>query len=431
MDNRELALYCIDNIKARGAHKASCSINYSKNYEFNYSESGMDLLRTTIDTNVGFLAIKDNKLGSLGLNKLDKITIDEKIDELIDICNSAEADTCNDISDYQPKETFSCGPKEPNLDKLYDLIKNFMVKMKKEFPKVRIMDGTACGNFVTNEVDYVNTNGVEFKIHNSIYTMSIGYLAKEGEKSSSFDIVGYNFCEIPEDFMEFQDVRQRLEDITKQIECNNIGKKFVGDVILTPAVVADMVMMYDMTFLGDEPLIMGTSILKDKLNEKVASDKFTLMFKPVGEEIVNKNFVTGDGFKSENVTIIENGVLKSFDLSLYGAKKTGKTPSKTLANIVIKPGSISKADIIKSVERGIVLGRFSGGSPSNNGDFSGVAKNSFYIENGEIKYPLVETMITSNLYEMFNNIEAISCEVIESVDSVIPWIKVKAVNISG
>ena len=40
-------------------------------------------------------------------------------------------------------------------------------------------------------------------------------------------------------------------------------------------------------------------------------------------------------------------------------------------------------------------------------------------------------MITSNLYEMFNSIEAISCEVIESGDSVIPWIKVKAVNISG
>jgi len=69
--------------------------------------------------------------------------------------------------------------------------------------------------------------------------------------------------------------------------------------------------------------------------------------------------------------------------------------------------------------------------PASNGDFSGVAKNSFYVENGEIKYAITETMITSNLKDMFNNIEEISIETLNTGESVTPWMKIRGVTISG
>jgi len=152
---------------------------------------------------------------------------------------------------------------------------------------------------------------------------------------------------------------------------------------------------------------------------------------PVCDEIANKSFITEDGYKTENISIIDKGILKSFIIGLYAAKKTGKQVTKTTFNIVVDNGDKSLEDIIKSTKKGIILGRFSGGMPASNGDFSGVAKNSFYVEGGKIRYAITETMITSNLKDMFNNIEEISKETLNTGDSIAPWMKIKDVTISG
>ncbi len=53
--------------------------------------------------------------------------------------------------------------------------------------------------------------------------------------------------------------------------------------------------------------------------------------------------------------------------------------------------------MVISIDRGLLLCRFSGGNPFSSGDFSGVAKNSYYIENGEVKYPVSKTVVTGNV----------------------------------
>lgn len=429
MDNRELALYCVDAIKNSGADKSKCSINYSKKYELNFTRDGISLLRTTIGGEINMLAIKEGKKGTISLNKLDKETIDEKVKDLMEMTNSSEPDECNDIAEYQEKEEFTSGACEPDLDKMYKVVSNFLERIEKEYPEVQLMDGTTV-SFDSNESIFTNSNGVNFKINNGIYTAGICYLAKKGDKATSFNYFYYSFNELPEDLLDYADVRQKMEEIIKQIDCGSVGK-FIGEVILTPSAALDMTYSYIMKFLGDQTMISGTSILKDKLNEKVAHEILTLKLMPTHRDIADKTFVTPDGIKAEDLTVIENGVLKSFILSLYAAKKTGRDVAKTGYNVVVQNGSTPLEEIIKNTNKGIILGRFSGGSPANNGDFSGVAKNSFYVENGEVKYPISETMITSNLYDLFNNIDDISVEVINTGNSILPWIKVSGVNISG
>lgn len=179
-------------------------------------------------------------------------------------------------------------------------------------------------------------------------------------------------------------------------------------------------------------LISGSSILKDKLNEKVASEKFTIHSKPTSSEIADGYCITSDGFEAKDSTIIDKGILKTFMLSLYGANKTKRERAVNCGGAyVIEPGDKSFEEIVKSIDKGILLCRFSGGDPSANGDMSGVAKNSYYIENGEIKYPISETMISANLYEMFNNIKDISKERVDFGTAVFPWISMSGVMISG
>ena len=179
-------------------------------------------------------------------------------------------------------------------------------------------------------------------------------------------------------------------------------------------------------------MISNKSKLKDKLGKKVASPIFTWHSNPRSKELSGGYALTEDGFVAENLTIIKDGVLESFLLSQYGANKTGLNRAGNSGNVtVVESGESSLEDIIKSVDRGIMLCRFSGGRPGADGDFSGVAKNSFYIENGKIQYPVTETMVSGNIFSIMEDIKAISKKRVNFGDRILPWIHTTGVTISG
>jgi PmbA protein len=168
------------------------------------------------------------------------------------------------------------------------------------------------------------------------------------------------------------------------------------------------------------------------LDTKIGNDRLTLHSVPVSDKLDKRYYITNDGFKAENSILIRNGILKSYALSLYGANKTGKKRALNNSDsYYMEPGNVSYNEIIKNTKRGILLCRYSGGRPNPNGDFSVVAKNSFYIENGIVRYPLNETMISGNLKDMIMNIKEISKESINFGDAVLPWISMSGFTISG
>ena len=119
-------------------------------------------------------------------------------------------------------------------------------------------------------------------------------------------------------------------------------------------------------------------------------------------------------------------------MSHYFAKKLGKAASpNTTDNYIVENGDTALEDMIKGVKKGLWIGRLSGGHPASNGDFSAVAKNSFLIENGEIKQAVSETMVNGNLKDMLMSISAISKETVADGQTVLPFVAVENLVISG
>ena len=77
------------------------------------------------------------------------------------------------------------------------------------------------------------------------------------------------------------------------------------------------------------------------------------------------------------------------------------------------------------------MGGFSGGEPGANGEFSGVAKNSFYVEHGRVVGAVTETMINGNLESIFRNVLAVSREQVCDGSSVLPYLACGGIVISG
>jgi PmbA protein len=124
-------------------------------------------------------------------------------------------------------------------------------------------------------------------------------------------------------------------------------------------------------------------------------------------------------------------VLTSYLVDLYGSRKTGLERARTGGGCyVVDAGDVPLDDIIASTDRGVLITRFSGGRPNEKGDFSGVAKNSYYVEGGAVKYPISETMISGNLADALLSIDAISSERADFGSSVYPWVRTTGIGVS-
>ena len=86
--------------------------------------------------------------------------------------------------------------------------------------------------------------------------------------------------------------------------------------------------------------------------------------------------------------------------------------------------------MIASIDQGLLLCRYSGGAPNDKGDFSGVAKNSYYIEKGRVAWPVSETMVSGNIVELLHKVDAVSRERVDFGNEITPWVRISELTIS-
>ena len=427
--DRELVTYCIDKMKHAGAHKAQCYLKHSKKHELNVEAGEMTLLRTNFDTSIILKAIIDDKRGDIKINKKDISSLDAAVAQVIEFAQSSYPDKANDIAEKQPSKEFTAGPESPDMDLMYDKLAEFVEYVPKTYPKTVIEQ--AIMDFTQTNIIIQNSNGVDFAGNRGVYSFGVMFTSKDGEKASSFNHSGFDAKSLDKPLKDYATIDSLLKQSSESIHTISFPGKIVGDVIITPDCLSSFV-YYISNMLSDYMMISGSSAFKDKLNEKIASELLTLHANPRSPEIAKNYFFTLDGFEAQNITIIDKGVLKSFLLSQNGANKTGKPRGLNSGGCyVIESGASSYEDMISSIDKGILLCRFSGGNPSDNGDFSGVAKNSFLIENGKVTTPLNETMIAGNLIDLLKNIKGISQERINYGSAIYPCLHVKGVTISG
>ncbi len=428
MNLKETLSYALDKLLDAGMNHVEGGINQYEKKELNIESGKMSLFRTTFSNSISLEAIKDLKQSSISVNKIDKKSVDIAITSLIESVNSSQVDEANAISENQTNEIFSKGELVPDLDLMYDRVEDFNKHVKNDYKKIILEAVTLDHN--TSKTYIANSNGVDYEVNKGLYGFSAMFTAKDGSNTSSFNYTGVNRLKLDNDFKNQGYISDLMRQSEEQIKSFPIKNKFVGQVIVTPHCLPDFVSFIDSS-ISDSSLISGTSIYKNKIGDKITSDIFSLSSNPIDDRIDSGYFLTGDTYKAKNTDIVKKGVLNTHLLSLYGAKKTGgKRVSNQGGCYIVNTGSESLENMIKNIDKGILLCRFSGGSPSDNGDFSGVAKNSYYIEKGKIKFPIIETMVSGNIAQMFMNINSISKESVDFGDSILPWVSFDGVTVS-
>ena len=410
--------------------KYTYTLSESEKQELNVQNGSFKLMRTVFNNNGSLRVFAGNRTGSAGGNDITEKGLEKLIRDASAAAESSPEDPCHDIAPDQGKDVFRQGVQEADMDRFVARIREFLNTVAEKYPKVRIM--MAIGSFDRWHWLSRNTNGTEFEGFGGQYSFSIEICATDGEKTTGLDYTGFSTADLSRPFIEAGDVKTHLENIQKSIDPETLTGKFTGPVIIAPGCVGEFLYMLLSNFAGSKGIMDGTSLWLDKIGQEVADEKLTVTLDPFDERIVNGERGTGDGFRSEKVTLIDKGILKAHMLNLYAANKTGRPVMKNTGfDLVVAPGNSSLAEMIASVDKGLLLGGFSGGEPGTNGEFSGVAKNSFLIENGAVKCAVTETMVNGNLAEIVKSIRGISGELCVDGGSVIPYIAVDGIVISG
>lgn len=413
-----------------GAQKAQYTVTEKEKHEFNVDGGEFSLFRTLFDRSLSITAYKDQKKGSAFINQFDDEAIEGAVRDCIKSAESGVADEAFDIAPGQENQVFQDGAYEPDIALFFDRTRELMRDIKEKHPKI-LMEQMIVSHDKIHTL-YRNTNGTEFEVFEGAYSISLMFSAHEGETTTSFFGSGIYTDKLDRPFIELGSLEKDLADTEAQLTTIPVEGKFEGVIILTPGSLGGFLGSAISNFASDSVILEKTSIWLEKLEKQVADSRITISLRPGDSRIVCGEKYTHDGFLSEDFDLIKDGILKSFLLSLYVSNKSGFAPAKnTSFSLVIEGGDCSYADMIKNVRKGLIIGRFSGGQPGTNGDFSGVAKNSFLIEDGEIKGAVSETMINGNLAQLLNNLVAISRETVADGTSVLPYMAFDKIVISG
>ena len=162
----------------------------------------------------------------------------------------------------------------------------------------------------------------------------------------------------------------------------------------------------------------GTTFLKDNLEEKIFPDAITIVDDPCMRRGLRSKSFDGEGVATERRDIIKDGVLTTWILDLRSARQLGlettghasrgtsSPPSPSTTNLYLQAGSKSPGVLMADIKGGLYITELMGfGVNGVTGDYSRGA-SGFWLENGELAYPVNEVTIAGNLMDMFAHVTA-------------------------
>ncbi|HVZ45583.1 MAG TPA: metallopeptidase TldD-related protein [Ramlibacter sp.] len=393
--------------------------------ELNVNHNEPSLLRSTSSAKLSLMGIVDGRMASTETTQFDAESMRECAEALFADAKSAPQDAANAVSRGQSARIVQ-GPQEGSRDMLARTVKDLLDYRVKETPRMMIDEGEASHRLVRWHT--LTTGGSDIAGRLGWYSAGAFGTAREGKKSSSFNYTGgttHDLCAQP--VHEQFGIGAMLRDTERQIETAPFAGKFVGDVVLMPNAAEDLLQWF-LGQLSDMQLIARSSLYRESVGEAVASKLLTIRSRFDAPGVAA---VSGDAFVAKPVTLVEQGVLRTLTPTLYGSRKTG-LPHVPVAGggWDVAPGDTPLAALIGRVQRGALVGRLSMGMPAPNGNFSGVIKNSFAIEGGEVRHALAETMITGNMGRMLQDIVGVSRETQDGTGWRLPWLAIANLHFS-
>lgn len=310
-----------------------------------------------------------------------------------------------------------------------------------EDARITNSEGADCG-MVHGSVLLANTYGFQGVHQSSTFSLSVSPIATDGDTGSMQRDGWYSIkrafgsLESPESIGKKAALRAVRRLGSRKLPTQRVP------VIYDPETAAGF-LGHIAGGLSGYSLYKGASFLLNELGNKLAPEFVSIIDDGRMPGGLGSRPFDGEGLPTRKTVIMESGTLKSYLLDSYTGRKLGlpstgnasrgvsDNPTVSPSNLFFQPGTASPEEIIASVRRGFYVTELIGfGVNLVTGDYSRGAVG-FWIENGELAFPVEEVTIAGNLKQMLTNIEVIGNDLEFRGRIASPTIKIAEMTLAG
>ena len=330
-----------------------------------------------------------------------------------------------------------CDPQEPSADLLIDKAAR-AEDAARAIPKITNSEGAEAG-WSRSVVALAATNGFARSYESSSHSLAVSVLAGDGaDMERDYD---YATAAHGTDLPPPEEIGRRAgERAARRLGARKIETAQVP-VVYDRRVSGGLVGHFAGAVNGVS-ISRGTSFLKESMGARVFGEAVTILDDPHRRRGLRSKPFDAEGIANARRALVENGRLASWVLDLGSARQLGlettgnaargtaSPPSPATTNLFMQAGEVTREDLIGDVRSGFYVVELIGmGVSVVTGDYSRGA-TGFWIENGEIAYPVSELTIAGNLKDMFANLTpADDLEFRYGVDA--PTVRVDGMTVAG
>lgn len=257
---------------------------------------------------------------------------------------------------------------------------------------------------------YGNSNGFIGGYVGTRHSASCVMIAGEGENMQRS--YWYDYARKASDLASMQSIGQRAAERT----VSRLGARSIPTCevpVIFSAEVASGFLGHLLAAISGGSLYRKSSFLLDALGQQLFPDWFTLDERPLLRGGMASSAFDGDGLATRAKPFVENGRLVSYMLSTYSGRKLGMPSTANSGgarNVFVTHGAQDQQALLKQMGRGLLVTELMGqGLNLVTGDYSRGA-GGYWVENGEIQFPVQEVTIAGNLRDLYRNMVAIGSD---------------------
>jgi PmbA protein len=398
-----------------GADQAAISLDVEWGFDVAVRNRDLEQLTYHDSRSANILIYKNKALGHVVVTDLRKAALCEAVDRAVLLADRLSPDQCNGLAekeylafDYPDLSLYH----RWNLDPADAISKALEIEEYALNLDERIHLTQSCSVTSVSELNiYANTNGFVGHYPSSYHSVSLSLVAKDS-----------NGMQVDYDYSANCNASKlgNLQDIATNAVNNTVTRLSPRSIptgtypIIFAARVAKSLVRHFLSAISGSALYREQTFLKDSIGKKVFPEFVHIDQSPHLLGAFGSLPFDNEGVKTSHRDLVVDGLLQSYILGSYSARRLGLATTGNNSgaqNVKLRQGDKSLAQLCKEMGRGLLVTDLLGqGVSILTGNYSRGAF-AYYVENGEIQYPVDGITLAGNLRDIFSNIIAVGNDI--------------------
>ena len=401
--------------RAQGASQAEVSCDEDRGLNVNVRMGAVESVESTRDRSIGITVYFGQRKGSASTADLRPESLEATVAQACAIARHTEDDPASGLADAERmatdlREFDSWHPWRLEADEAVDLALACEAAGRDADPRIANSDGASASTGESIGV-YANSHGFLGRERDTHHSISCGLIAGEGDDMQRDG--WYSTALAREDLETPAAIGHRAAERTlARLQPRTLPTGTLP--VLFHAEVARSLFGHLLGAVSGSALYRGASFLLDSVGTRVLPDWCVVRERPFLMRGMRSSAFDAEGVATRESDLVRDGILQRYVLGSYSARKLGLQSTGNAGgvfNLEVAANAEGLDALVRDMGTGLLVTELMGqGVNAITGDYSRGAAG-FYVENGEIAYPVDGITIAGNLREMLRGIEAIGSDV--------------------